>query len=87
MIDGRKKDVTAYICEDYFDICSMRNKNRESLYLDGIESIENGILTYTDELIEKTRKVFGVDLKKEIAFYEIDQTADFLIREIIEKNS
>ena len=64
----------------------MRCKNRESLYLDGIESVENGVLTYTDELIQKCRDVFHVSLTKQVAFEDIEKTAQFLITEIIEKN-
>lgn len=53
VIDGSEKEVRTYICEDYFDIDSMRSKNRESIYLDGIENIEDGVLVYTDELISR----------------------------------
>lgn len=86
VIDGSGDTVNAYICEDYFDLGSMRRKNRESIYLDGVENVENGILTYTDELLMKARKAFGVDLPKTVPFDEIEKTADFIIREIIEKN-
>lgn len=86
VIDGSGDTVKAYICEDYFDLDAMRKKNRESIYLDGIENVEDGILTYTDELLAKVKKAFGVDLPKTVAFDEIEKTADFIIREIIEKN-
>ena len=62
----------------------MREKNRQSLYLDGIERIENSCMTYTDELIQKTRKAFGVTLPKTVHFDEIDQTAEYIIKNIIE---
>ena len=65
----------------------MRQKNRESIYLDGVESVENGTLTYTDELIDKCKNVFGVRLMKQVSFEEIDGAARFLISEVIEKNS
>lgn len=45
----------------------MRAKNRQSIYLDGIENVENGTLYYTDELIEKAQKAFGVRLVKSVA--------------------
>ena len=64
----------------------MREYNRRSIYLDGIESIENGALTYTDELISKAEKAFGVTLPKNVSYDKIEETADFIIREIIEKN-
>jgi len=90
ILDGSGSDVgqqcRAYICEDCFDLETMRRKNRESIYLDGIEKIEDGALYYTDELIHKVKVAFGAALPKRIGFDEIDETADFLIREIIEKN-
>ena len=64
----------------------MKRKNAESLYLDGVEKIEDGVLTYTDELIDKAKKAFGVELPKNIAFKDIDKTAQFIIDEIIMKN-
>ena len=87
MIDGSQELVEAAICEDYFDLDTMRRKNRESIYLDGIENVADGVLTYTDELLEKVRKAFGVDLVKNIAFSEIDQVAEFIVKEIIDKNA
>lgn len=86
IIDGSGENVSAYICEDYFDIDKMRSKNRESIYLDGIENIEDGTLIYTDELIAKVKRAFGVDLMKKVPFDEIEQTANFIVKEIIEKN-
>lgn len=87
VIDGSGEMIEAEICEDYFDLDTMRRKNRESIYLDGIENVADGVLTYTDELLEKVRKVFGVDLVKSVAFNEIDQVAEFIVKEIIEKNA
>ena len=86
MIDGEGQNISAYISEERFDMETMRKKNRESIYFDGIEKIEDGALYYTDELIGKVQKVFGVDLNKKIDFEEIDKTAAYLINEIIEKN-
>lgn len=85
IVDGTQEEVRAYLCEDYFDADAMRRKNRESIYLDGIENVENGVLTYTDELIAKVKKAFGAELVKNVAFDDIEETADFIIREIIEK--
>lgn len=86
IIDGRSDDVRAYIDEECFTLEEMRKKNRESIYLDGIENIHNGTLIYTDELIAKVKKAFGVDLCKNVPFDQIDNTADFIIHLIIEKN-
>jgi len=37
-------------------------------------------------LLQKVKKVFDVNLTKQVSFDEIDNTAEFIIREIIEKN-
>ena len=84
VVDGSLRQVKSYICEDFFDIESMRRKNRESIYLDGIEDIINGKLVYTDELLAKVRDAFGVDLMKNVDFDEIDEAAEFIIKNIIE---
>ncbi|MCI9369308.1 MAG: hypothetical protein HFH65_03100 [Lachnospiraceae bacterium] len=86
LIDGTGDMVKAYIDEECFNINEMRAKNRESIYLDGIKDVKNGTLYFTDELIEKTKKVFGVSLMKEVSFQNIEGAAQFLITEIIEKN-
>lgn len=85
-VDGNGGKIRAYVDEDCFSLEAMRQKNRESIYLDGVEKIENGTLFYTDELLQKVKKAFGVTLVKEVPFERIDETAEFLIREIIEKN-
>ena len=85
IIDGSSDNVKTYIDESKFTLENMRKKNRQSIYLDGIESVENGTLTYTDELLEKIKKVFGVELVKKVTFENIGQTAEFIVKEIIEK--
>ena len=87
IIDGSdEKNVLAYICEDYFSLNDMRRKNRESIYLDGIENINAGTLIYTDELIAKVKDTFNVNLMKTVTFDEIENAADFLIDKIIKNN-
>lgn len=86
IIDGTGSMVKAYICEEQFDLEKMRRKNRESIYLDGIENVCGGVLYFTDELISKADKAFGVKLMKEVPFEKIEETAQFLITEVIEKN-
>ncbi len=86
VIDGTGTHMSASIDETCFDLERMRRKNRESIYLDGIENVEAGVLTYTDELIEKCRDAFGIRLMKQVAFDEIEEAARFLITEVIEKN-
>lgn len=85
ILDGREEKIRAYIDESEFSIQAMREKNAESLYLDGVEKIGNGTLYYTDELLEKCKKAFGVQLMKEVPFDEIESTVAFLIKEVIEK--
>ncbi|MDE7162839.1 MAG: hypothetical protein K2O44_02020 [Clostridia bacterium] len=85
VIDGTGNVIETYIDESKFSLNDMRRKNRQSIFLDGIEKVENGTLTYTDELLEKVNKAFGAKLVKNVPFDEISQTADFIIREIIEK--
>ena len=86
VIDGTGEDIKAYIDESVFDISAMRAKNRESIYLDGIEDVNEGTLTYTDELLMKVKKAFDVDLVKKVPFDKIDEVAAYIISEIIEKN-
>lgn len=85
-LDGSGEQVEAYIDETYFTLEQMRKKNRESIYLDGIENVKNGVLYYTDELIRKAQNAFGVTLPKEVPFANIEETANFIMKEIIEKN-
>lgn len=87
IVDGSTTSPSAYICQDYFSIEDMRTKNRESIYLDGIENVSGGILTYTDELLAKVKNSFCVDLPKNVSFEEIDKVATLIIKEIIEKQN
>ena len=86
MIDGSRDTVEAYIDESCFSLEEMRKKNQESIYLDGIENIEDGVLTYTDELLEKVKAAFGVELGKRVPYKDVGKTAQYIIEEIIEKN-
>ncbi len=81
-IDGRN-NATGYIDETVFSLEKMRKANRESIYLDGIENVENGVLTYTVELTEKVKKEFGCNLLKRIELPSAVDTANFLIKNII----
>ena len=85
-VDGSDTKIKAYINEAYFDLETMRKKNRESIYLDGIKNVEDGTLYYTEELIAKCKDAFGVSLMREVRFEEIEKAAQFLISEVIEKN-
>lgn len=85
IIDGREK-IIGYIDQSVFSLEEMRKANRLSIYFDGIENVENWILTYTDELIEKVEKEFGCELAKEIKLSDSNTTANFLIDKIINPN-
>ena len=85
IIDGREK-VRGYIDESVFSLDEMRRANRESIYLDGIETLENGVLTYTDELISKVLTEFDETLVKNIILSKSCETGDFLINRIIKPN-
>lgn len=86
IVDGSGENMEAYIDQSEFTIDEMRSKNRESIYLDGIEDVKDGVLVYTDGLLDKVNKVFGVKLVKRVPFEKIDETAQFIVNEIIEKN-
>ena len=55
-----------------------------SVFTNGIEYVTNATLIYTDELVAKVKKVFNVDLPKKVKFENIDETAEFIIKNIIE---
>ena len=69
-----------------FTIERMREVNRQSMYLDGIEKVEGGALYYTDELIGKTKAAFGVELPKSVEYDRIDEVAQFLIEKLVKPN-
>ncbi len=85
IIDGSGDRIHAYIDESKFSLSEMRLKNAQSLYLDGIEKVENGTLYYTDELLNKVKNAFGVDLVKCVPFDKISETAEFIVENIIDK--
>jgi len=78
--DGRP---SAWIDESVFSFEEMNRADRESMALDGIEDIVDGKLIYTEELIQKVIKAFGVELPKAVSYNDIDKTAKLIIDEII----
>ena len=83
VIEGTATDVKAYVDETCFSLENMIRKNRESLYLDGVENICDGTLFYTNELITKVKQTFDVDLMKSVKFEEISNVTEFIIDQII----
>ncbi len=81
---GYKEDkLGAWIDESVFTFEEMNTADRASMALDGVEDVRDGTLIYTDALIQKAQKAFGVTLPKQVAFDDIDKTARFIIDEII----
>ena len=85
IIDGTG-NAKGYIDESVFSIDQMREANRESIYLDGIENVETGVLTYTDELIDKVKSEFDVELPKSFSLDNSGEVARILINQIIASN-
>lgn len=85
IIDGRDK-AEGHIDESVFTLDAMRQANRKSIYLDGIENVDDRGLTYTDELLAKVKNEFGVDLPKTFTLDRSHLVADQLINDIIKPN-
>ena len=85
IIDGAGKEVKGYMAPNY-SLEEMKQVNRHSIYRDGIENVENGCLVYTDELLAKVKKRFGVELPKKVHLSEAENVARLLINEIIMPN-
>ncbi len=85
IIDGTGEEVKSYFCKDY-PIEQMERLNRQSIYLDGIENVEDGFLIYTDELIQKVKDKFKVIIPKKVHLSEAEKVANLLIEEIIKPN-
>ena len=83
IIDGAK--CHAYIDEEDFSLEEMRKANRQSIYFDGIENVENGELIYTNELIDKVERAFHVRIPKRVALSDSDDVAQLIIERIIKK--
>lgn len=75
--------LDACIDESVFSYEVMNKANRASMALDGVEDVTDGTLIYTDSLIAKAQKAFGVTLPKRVPFAKIEETAKFIIEEII----
>lgn len=85
VIDGTGSEPKVYIDESKFSLDDMKKKNRESIYLDGIEDVTDSKLFYTDELIKKVKNRFNVTLPKTVNYCDINSVAELIIKNIIEK--
>ena len=84
IIDGTTPEVKGYFTPDY-SMEEMENVNRRSIYCDGIENVTDGYLIYTDELLQKVKNRFNVDIPKTVNLSEAEEVANLLIEEIILK--
>lgn len=82
VIDAIGETVKSYFLTDY-PLAEMEHINRRSIYLDGIESIEDGCLVYTDELINKVKVKFNVNIPKKVHLSDAEVVAKLLIDGII----
>lgn len=85
IIDGTGEEVKGYMAPNY-PLEQMEQVNRNSIYCDGIENVENGCLVYTDELLEKVKTRFNVDVPKKVALEDASKVAELLIEKIIMHN-
>ncbi len=84
LINGTSATPHAQIDCSVFSLEKMREKNRASLALDGVEDVREGCLIYTDHLLKKVQAAFGVDLPKAVFFDDIDQVAQYIVEAIIQ---
>lgn len=84
IINGENCSIKFY--EQYFSLEEMKKHNLNSIYLDGIENIDNSFLIYTDELLKKVKDIFNVDLPKKVHFNDIEDIAKLLIEKVIRAN-
>ena len=82
VIDSTSNEVKGSFCSDY-SLDEMEMINRQSIYLDGVENVENGYLIYTDELINKVKMKFNVTIPKKIHLLDAENIANLLIESVI----
>ena len=85
IIDSTNFGVKGYFCP-VFQLDEMEEINRKSISLDGIESVSDGCLVYTDGLINKVEKVFHVRIPKIVSINESQNVAELLVESIIKPN-
>lgn len=85
IIDGTGEEVKGYMAPNY-TLGEMEQVNRNSIYCDGIENVEDACLVYTDELIQKVKDRFKVVIPKSIKLKDARSVAEMLINKIIMPN-
>ncbi len=85
IIDATGGQVKGCLTSQY-SVEQMEHVNRNSIYCDGIENVMDGCLFYTDELIQKVKDRFNVDIPKKVHLSDADTVANLLIDNIITPN-
>lgn len=85
IIDATGGQVKGCLTSQY-SVEQMEQVNRNSIYCDGIENVMDGCLFYTDELIQKVKDRFNVDIPKKVHLSDADTVANLLIDNIITPN-
>ena len=83
IVGYRENRLSAWIDDSVFSFEEMNRANRKSIALDGVEDVVEGKIIYTDELIKKAIRAFGVELPKTVTYQDIDDTAKYIIDKII----
>jgi len=83
-LSGQPPLIFCGVDQTDFKLEQMIEANRASIYLDGIEGISKGELTYTDELVAKVRTQLNFDLPKSVNLDASDDLAHRLILEVIQ---
>ena len=65
----------------------MERVNIKSIYCDGIENVVDGYLVYTDELVQKVKNKFNLEIPPKVHLSEAERVADLLINGIIKPNN
>lgn len=86
IIDGTAEEVKGYLAPTY-SLEEMEQVNRNSIYCDGIENVEDGCLIYTDKLIQKVKERFNVEIPKRTVLNKAEKVAELLITKIIIPNN
>lgn len=85
IIDGTGEEVKGYMAPNY-SLEDMEQVNRNSIYCDGIDNVEDGCLVYTDELLDKVCNNFNVEIPKRVHLFDAEIVADLLIEGVVKPN-
>ena len=85
IIDATGEQIKGSLTSQY-PVNQMEQVNRNSIYCDGIENVIDGYLIYTDELIQKVKDRFNVDIPKKVHLSDAESVANLLIDKIITPN-